>query len=111
MLEGDAEALTKALIRKAKAGHGTAMQLVFDRIAPPRRDRHIEIDLPPILTADDLGTASAAVIQAVVSGLVTPSEGQAIAALLEQRRKVLEAVVLEARLVAVEAALRAQSKT
>src|SRR5690242_2176690 len=46
MLAGEAECLTRSLIRKAKAGHGAALALVFARLSPPPRDRAIEITLP-----------------------------------------------------------------
>jgi hypothetical protein len=109
MLAGDVEALTRSLIRKAKAGHGAALQLVFDRIAPARRDRHVELDLPPIETAADLSMASVAIVDAVAAGKLTPMEAQSVANLLEQRRRIIETVDYEARLAAVESALAKQS--
>lgn len=54
MLEGEAEGLTRALIVKAKKGFAVPLQLVFERLAPARKDRHIEIKLPPIGNIQDL---------------------------------------------------------
>ena len=68
------------------------------------------MDLPPIQSASDLGIASARVVETVASGAITPSEGAAVAGLLEQRRKVLEAVDLEARLRAIEERLLAKGR-
>ena len=48
LLEGEAEDLTRALIARAKAGSGVALQLVFDRLAPARKDRCVQIKLPAI---------------------------------------------------------------
>ncbi|KAB2919913.1 MAG: hypothetical protein F9K29_03370 [Hyphomicrobiaceae bacterium] len=105
LLEGEAEELTRALITKAKAGHGTALELVFSRIAPARKDRHISIKLPPLA---DLVEAHTAVIRYVAAGEITPAEGQMIANLIDMRRKAVESAELEARLAALEARLAAQ---
>ena len=47
--------------------------------------------------------AMAAVLEATAQGELTPGEGAAIAALVEQYRKTLELTELEARLAALEA--------
>jgi hypothetical protein len=79
-------------------------------VARPR-DKSVGMPLPKIEAASDLNHAASALVDAVANGVVTPLEGQAIADLLEFRRKVLETVDQEARLAAVEAAVRAaQSK-
>jgi hypothetical protein len=46
--------------------------------------------------------AFASVLRAVAEGQITPEEGQAIAGLLEVRRKALELVEVEARIKALE---------
>src|SRR5262245_46115875 len=43
LLDNEAEALTRTLIKRAKAGYAVPLQLVFDRLAPPRKDRHVTI--------------------------------------------------------------------
>jgi hypothetical protein len=79
-------------------------------VAKPR-DKPVGMPLPKIEAASDLNLAASALVDAVANGVVTLLEAQAIADLIEFRRKVLEAVDHEARLVAVEAAVRAaQSK-
>src|SRR5215207_9955377 len=62
MLDGEAEELTRALIARAKKGFAVPLQLVFDRIAPARKDRHVEIELPPIDGLSDVLAAHSAVI-------------------------------------------------
>jgi hypothetical protein len=102
LLEGEAEDLTRALIARAKKGYAVPLQIVFDRIAPPRKDRHVEITLPPIETAQDVFAAQSAVIAEVAAGGLTPHEAAAIVGLLAQTRQTIEAVELEMRLNALE---------
>ena len=78
------------------------LQIVFDRIAPPRKDRHVEITLPPIKTAQDVFAAQSAVIAEVAAGGLTPHGAAAIVGLLAQTRQTIEAVELELRLNALE---------
>jgi hypothetical protein len=102
MLAGEAVDLTRALIAKAKKGYAVPLQLVFERLAPPRKDRHVEFDLPPIATAADVATAQGAILSAVAGGILTPAEGQGLAGLLELRRRAIETVEIETRLKALE---------
>jgi hypothetical protein len=102
LLEGEAEELTRALIRRAKAGSGVALQLVFDRLAPARKERCVEIDIPPVRTLQDLLTAHAAIFANAASGELTPGEAHAMAGLLDLRRRAVEACELEARLATIE---------
>jgi hypothetical protein len=102
MLAGEAEALTRALIGKAKKGFAVPLQLVFERLAPPRKDRYVEFDLPPVATAADVAAAQAAILSAIAGGILTPAEGQGLAGLLELRRRAIETVEMETRLKALE---------
>src|SRR5256885_15202474 len=65
LLEDEAQELTRALIRRAKAGYAGPLQLVFDRLAPARKDRHIEIELPPIATLNDVVAAHDTLVRLV----------------------------------------------
>ena len=57
MLEGEAERITRKVIDLALAGDLTAIRLCMERLLPPRKDRSIELDLPPIETVDQVSTA------------------------------------------------------
>ena len=108
LLDGEAEALTRKAVDLALAGDTTALRLCLERIAPPRKDRPLpEINLPT-LGAENLAKVSAAVLQAVAGGELTPSEGQALAGLLEQHRKCVEIEEIEKRLAAIEANMEAK---
>ena len=83
LLEGEAEALTRKAIALALAGDTTALRLCIERLVPPRKDRPIAFELPPIASAADVANAVAAVLQAVAEGRVTPSEAMAVTGLIE----------------------------
>lgn len=74
IFEGEAEKLSRRAIEMALEGDGPAMKLCLDRLLSPRRDRSITFDLPAIETAEDLPKATEAMLRAVASGEITPSE-------------------------------------
>jgi phage terminase small subunit len=71
-------------------------------------ERPIRVDLPEIQDANDSVQALAAVLKAVGSGQITPSEGQAVANLVESFRRTLETHEIERRLAALEEAQKAE---
>lgn len=104
LLEGQAEALTQRAVDAALAGDMAALRLCLDRIAPPRRERTIEFAAPAIETAEDVPTALAAVFASVSAGDLTPSEGAAVASILEKVRAAIELADIERRLAELEKA-------
>jgi hypothetical protein len=103
LLEGQHQALTQKAVDLALAGDTVALRLCLDRIAPPRKDAPIKIDLPPVRTVADAVDASVAVLAAVAEGEVTPDEAGRVMALLTAHRGIVEAGDLEARIAALEA--------
>jgi hypothetical protein len=102
LLEGEAEALSRKAIEMALAGDGVALRLCLDRIAPPRKDSHVEFTLPPMATAHDAAQAAGAVLEAVSIGELTPTEGAQVMGLVDCFRRTLEVTEFEARLAALE---------
>lgn len=105
LLDGEAEVLSRKAIDLALEGDTTALRLCLERIAPPRRDVPIKFDLPELETAADAATAMARVVEAVACGEMTPTEGSAVATLIEGFRKTLEVEDLARRLEALEQSL------
>ena len=81
LLDGEAEAIVRKAVEKAKEGDSIALRLCLERIVPPRRDRPISFALPTITT--DAMKATGALIAAVVSGEVTPSEAAELSKLIK----------------------------
>jgi hypothetical protein len=50
LMEGEAEAVVRTVVAKAKRGDMRAARLVLDRIAPLRRGRPVAIKLPEVRT-------------------------------------------------------------
>ncbi len=74
----------------------------MERICPPRRDRPVKLKMASLEAPQDVLKAIATVVGAVAQGAITPSEGQALASLIETQRKAIETVEFEQRLEAVE---------
>ena len=110
LLDGEAEALTRAAIGRAKAGDTIALRLCLERILPARKDRPVSFAMPKIASASDAATALSAVIAAVASGEVTPREASEIASLIEIFVRTLEAQEFERRLLALGEPMSAEEK-
>ena len=102
LLEGQAEALTQRAVELALAGDTTALRLCLERIAPPQKDNPVRFAMPRMATACDAAEAAAAVLQAVSSGELTPSEGAMVMGLVDSYRRTLEVSELEARMAALD---------
>src|SRR5687768_1672877 len=74
LLEGEAETITRKVIDLAKSGDMTAIRMCMDRLCPARKDRAVTFDMPKLNRAADAVIASAAMVEAVAAGDLTPSE-------------------------------------
>jgi len=102
LLDGEAEGLTRKAIEMAMAGDTVALRLCLERLAPPRKERPIAIDLPAITGAKDHPAALASIFASVASGDLTAGEAQSLAAVLEQHRRAVETAEIVARIEALE---------
>ena len=102
LMEGSAEDITKAVLDAAKGGDLMAARLVLERLAPPMRERPINIDLPDTATAQGCADAANAVLQAVGVGDLLPGEGATLAGIIENRRRAIETIDLENRITTLE---------
>jgi serine/threonine protein kinase len=79
------------------------LRALLDRLAPPRKERPVTVDLPPLTNPTDAPRIAAALLEHAASGELTPTEAQSLAALLEAFRKQTELASFEERLAALEA--------
>jgi hypothetical protein len=103
LLDGQAEALTNKAMALALGGDITALRICLDRILPPRKDRPIAFEMPPINNAQDARAASAALLGAVSSGNLTPGEASEVGKLIDAYVKTIELTEVLARLDKLEA--------
>jgi hypothetical protein len=75
LLDGEATALTRKAVELALAGDPAALRLCLDSTVAPRRERAVELALPPIRGADDILAAIKVVSGAVGGGAITSGEG------------------------------------
>jgi hypothetical protein len=95
------EPIAKA-IELALQGDTSAFRLCMDRLVPPRKDRPINLDLPPVHNAQDISEAMTRIIAAIADGQITPNEGAVMANLLSVQTRVLSAADLERRVELLE---------
>jgi hypothetical protein len=102
LLDDGAKDIGEKAIELAKAGDSTALRLCLDRIAPARKDRHIEFKLPKMESPEQAVKAAAAIVEAVAGAELTPSEAAEMMKLVEGYTRILEAEDHEQRLRALE---------
>jgi len=103
LLDGEAEEIARRAVEAAKGGDMTAIRLVLERVLPARKDSPVYVDLPAMTSVSDAAKAMSAILAAVAAGEITPTEGDAIAALIEKTRRLIETEIFEARISALEA--------
>lgn len=102
LLEGEAEALTRKVIEKAKEGDIAALKVCLDRIAPVRKGRPVPLDFPEITDAKSLAQAGANVGNALATGELSSDEAAGVLSTLDGIKRLYEATELEQRISALE---------
>jgi hypothetical protein len=105
LLKGEEVALARKAIELAKAGDGPMLKFLLDRILP--KERSVRFDLPAMERADDAVDALGAIINAVGTGQIAPSEAAALATLVEVYARTIRVHELESRLDKLERDVRA----
>jgi hypothetical protein len=106
LLDGEAEAITRKVVEKAKDGDSAALRLCLERILPPRKDRPIALSMPKLDTVADAPALMAAITSLITIGDVTPSEAADLAKLVDTYVRSVEAADLNKRLRTIEEAMR-----
>jgi hypothetical protein len=96
LLEGEAEELVGKAIELAKAGDVAMLKFLLERILP--RERLIKLDLPRMEFADDAVEALGKVMSDVAEGRMTPSEGAAVAPLINSCARAIDMADLVKRM-------------
>ena len=105
LLKDNAKELIEKTIEMAKNGDGPALRLCIERLAPARKDRPVWFDLPEMNEAKDAVNASAAIVAAVASGDLTPTEASELGKVIDGYARTLQAVEFEERLSKLEKAI------
>ena len=100
--DGEVEALTRNAIELALDGDTTALRPCLERVAPPRKSRFVTCRAPEVRAAADVVGAISAIVGAVSRDELSPDGGDAVAALVERRRRAIETVDFEDRISRLE---------
>jgi hypothetical protein len=101
LLEGEAQELLRKAVELAMGGDVVMLKLLLGRILP--RDRLIKLDLTRMEFADDAVEAIGGVVRAVSEGRISPSEGAALAGLINSYTHAIDMADVVKRLDALEA--------
>jgi hypothetical protein len=104
LLQGEAEAMMRVVIERAKSGDVAALRMCLDRLAPPSRHRTIQFELPPLANAQDAISALAAITTAVAAGELTPAEAGELSKLFDGFVRLREGSIMERQLAMLERA-------
>ena len=88
-----------------------AARWLGDRLAPPAKSAPVNIDMPPVETADDVLRAVGSIVAAVARGELLPDVAETMCGLLDLHRKSIESSEFEKRLAALEAAASGKGAT
>jgi Family of unknown function (DUF5681) len=102
LMQDDVEGIVNAVLTAARAGDMAAARMILDRIAPTRKGRPVEFELPTIETTSDLVPTIEAVVSAMAAGELTPDEASAVAAVIDAKRRAFETIDIERRIAAME---------
>ena len=102
LLDGKAEKLTKKAIQMAGAGDPAMMRLCIERLIPPRKDRPINFELPPLQTTQDASVAMLKILEGVSRGELTPNEASEISKVIENYADTVRLTDLEERISEME---------
>lgn len=102
LMDGSVQDVAKAVIAAAKGGDTSAARLVLERVMPARKDTPVTLALPDMKDAAGLLEAGNRVLDAMAGGDLTPAEADAVFALIERQRRIVETVEIERRLAALE---------
>lgn len=103
LLDGEADTLTRKAIEMAKSGDSAMLRLCIERLIPPRKDRPINFELPPLVTTQDASLAMLKILEGVSRGELTPNEAGEISKVIENYAETVRLSDLEQRISEMEA--------
>jgi hypothetical protein len=104
LLEGEVEELVRKAVELAKAGDVVMLKFLLGRILP--RERLVKLDLPSMDFADDAVEALGCIMRAVSEGTISPSEGAAVAPLIDSYARAIDLADVVKRVDSMEAQIR-----
>ncbi len=103
-LEPHAVEIIAKLVELAKNGDLTAIKICIERLLPKLNEPLVSIELPelPLDSVKNLSALSSIILQAVTDNELTPTQGQAMTAMIVANCKIIETYQLESRVAEIE---------
>lgn len=108
LFDGEEEDLLRKAIELAKAGDVPMLKFLLARLLP--RERPVKLELPPMDYADDAVDAFGSIAAAVSQGQISPSEGAALATLINHYARAIDIADLVRRMDGLEEKLKGDSR-
>ena len=104
LLADEEKELVRKAVELAKSGDTQMLKFLLGRILP--RERVIMVDLPPMVRADDAVEGLGSLMRAVSEGKISPSEGAALATIVNSYSRAIDVADTVERLDAAETAMK-----
>ena len=104
LFDSEAEALSRKAVELALDGSEGALRLCLDRIIAPRRERPMQLALPPIRSASDIAAAMGAIVKAAAQGAITPDEAYKLSQMVDTFVRAIDTSDFDRRLQILEKA-------
>ena len=105
LLDGETLALTRKVVAMAHKDNMVALRLVIGRFLPPRRERPLQFEVPPLKTAADAMSALARIAEGVGQGQLSDNEARTLIGLVHTFLEGLAQVENHSRLTALDNSL------
>jgi hypothetical protein len=103
LFDSEAEALSRKAVELALGGGSEgALRLCLDRIIAPRRERPIQLAVPPIRSASDIAAAMGAIVKAAAQGTITADEAFKLSHMVDTFVRAIETSDFDRRLQILE---------
>jgi hypothetical protein len=109
MLEGEPEALVRRAIEQGLNGDLRAIRLLLDRLEPARKERPLDVALPPLKNLEDSPAVYAAIGTALAQGELTPGEAEALGRMVDRQVAILDGIEAKRLLEGLQAVRATQS--
>jgi len=106
LLQGEAEALTRVAVNAALAGDLVALKMCLDKFLPAAKDHPVDVVLPKMTTIADMPKFTAALLDAVSSGKLGPSEAEKLCKIVTAHREAIQISDFEQRIADLETAAK-----
>jgi hypothetical protein len=102
LFDSEAEALSRKAVELALGGSEGALRICLDRIIAPRRERPIQLAVPPIRSASDIAAAMGAIVKAAAQGAITPDDAFKLSQMVDTFVRAIETSDFDKRLQILE---------